>query len=240
MVRASGSAGGWWQPFTRRDEVAVVHVNLACHAANEQNAWARLDAAEQHRASRFRHSGAKRRHVLCRAALRSLLCDALGCQNRQLAFCAAVHGKPYATVDGTRAAVSFNVSHSGRQGLIALAPQGHVGIDVEERVPPRHLDLLVGAVLGPNEQAEVMAASGAERLRLFFDLWTMKEALTKGHGMGLSMDASGFEVSPGMRRGSRSGVFRFPDVPDVPWRLANIGTDQFAAALPYTADARRW
>ena len=218
----------------------MVHVSLACHPANEQDAWAWLDDSERHRASRFRHSGAKRRYVLCRAALRSLLCDALGCRNRQLAFCAAEHGKPFATVEGAQATVGFNVSHSGQQGLIALAPEGHVGVDVEERVPPRNLDLLAGAVLGPNERAEVTAASGAERLRLFFDLWTMKEALTKAHGMGLSMDASGFEVSPDMRRGSRSGVFRFPDAPDVAWQVRNIGTDRFAAALAYTAVARPW
>ena len=232
--------GDWWQPFSTRDEVVVVHVDLACDAANEQHAWAWLDALERHRAGRFQHDGARRRYVLCRAALRSLLCSSLSCRNQQLAFGAAEHGKPFAVVDGERATIGFNVSHSGRQGLIALAPEGQVGIDVEERLPLGNLDLLAAAVLGPNERAEVMAASGTEKLRLFLDVWTMKEALTKAHGMGLSMDASGFEISPQLRRGSDSEVFRFPNMPDVTWRLDNLGTDRFAAALAHTADTRRW
>ena len=237
----SDLAGDWWQPFSTQDDVAVMHADLARDAANEQHAWAWLDASERHRAGRFRHDGARRRYVLCRGALRSLLCNALSCRNRQLALCAAEHGKPFATVDGKRAAIGFNVSHSGSHGLIALAPEGQVGIDVEERVPRRNLGLLAEAVLGPNEQAEVMAASGAEQLHLFLDLWTMKEALTKAHGMGLSMDASAFEIPPPLRRGSsRSEVFRFPDMPEVTWQLRNIGTDRFAAALAHTSDARCW
>ena len=235
----SDLVGDWWQPFSAQDDAAVVHVDLACDAVNEQDAWAWLDAPERVRAGRFRHDGARRRYVLCRGALRSLLCNALSCRNQQLALRAAQHGKPFATVDGKRAAIDFNVSHSGGHGLIALAPEGQVGIDVEERVPLGNLELLAEAVLGPNEQAEVMAASGAKRLHLFLDLWTMKEALTKAHGMGLSMDASAFELSPSLRRGfSRSEVFRFPDMPEVTWQLRNIGTDRFAAALAHTSDVR--
>ena len=230
---APGLAGDWWRPFAQLDDIAVVHVDLVPDEANEQQAWACLDGDERRRARRFQHEGARRRYVLCRASLRSLLCSVLDCPNQNLAFGASELGKPFAKVSGLQAPISFNVSHSGQHGLVALAHGGRVGVDVEERVPQRNLDVLIEAVLGPHEQAEVAAATGCRKLHLFFDLWTMKEALSKAHGMGLSLDVSRFEIPQDMRNGARSGQFRFENMPDVVWRLENIGTDRFAAAVAH-------
>ncbi len=175
----------------------------------------------------------RHRFTLCRAALRSVLCHQLGCGNEHLAFRTSEHGKPYAIVRGRRSPVSFNVSHSGAHGLIALASGGRVGIDVEKRVPHRNLAELIEAVFGPNEKHELAAASNRDRLHLFFRLWTMKEALSKAHGMGLSLDVSRFEIPQEMRAGATSGSVRFADMPGTGWRLEDIGTDRFAAAVAY-------
>ena len=212
----------------------MIHVALAPDALSEQKAWDWLDPAEQLRADRFRHASARRQYILCRSALRFLLCDALSCRNEQLDIRPSRHGKPFAFVGGARTAFGFNVSHGGRHGLIALTPDGSVGVDVEERSPPRNLDVLIDTVLSPDERTEVMAAAGDEKQNLFLDLWTMKEALSKARGMGMSMDVSGFEIPPDMRRGSRRASFRFPDMPDVTWTLRNLGTEHFAAAIAYT------
>ena len=192
-----------------------------------------LDDAERRRRERFVYGSPRHRFTLCRAALRSVLCRELDCRNEHLAFEASKHGKPNALVRGRPAPISFNVSHSRRHGLIAVAPEGRVGVDVEERVPHRNLAELIAAVFGPNEQRELAGAHGPDRLHLFFSLWTMKEALSKAHGMGLSLDVSRFEVPQEMREGRKSGSFRFPDSPNVAWRLEDISTDRFAAALAY-------
>lgn len=170
---------------------------------------------------------------MCRAALRAVLCRDLGCRNEDLAFEASEHNKPSATVCGRPAQTSFNVSHSGNHGLIALSPGGRVGVDIEERTPHPNLDELIAAVFGPNEQSELAAVQGLGRLHMFFRLWTMKEALSKAHGMGLSLDVARFEIPKAMREGSTSGCFRFADTPHVTWRLHSIGTDRFAAAVAY-------
>jgi len=230
--------GNWWRPYRQLDNVSVTLVDLVPSEVNEQAAWQWLDDDERARARRFQHAGARRRYVLCRASLRSLLSSALNCRNQHLAFGAGEHGKPSATVNGHQTSVEFNVSHSGQHGLIALAPRRRVGVDVEERVPQRNLDVLVEAVLGPSERAEVNAVTRDRRLHLFLDLWTTKEALSKAHGMGLSLDVSGFEIPATMRNGSRRGVFRFPDMPDMAWQVENIGSDQFAAAIAYERDRR--
>ncbi len=195
-----------------------------------------LDDSEQQRRARFLSDSPRRRFTLCRAALRLVLLDELACRNRDLGFGLSEHKKPFATVNGRPAPVSFNVSHSGQHGLIALAAGGRVGVDVEERGPQRNLDVLVGAVLGPDERAEVAATVGRRKLDLFLDLWTLKEALSKAHGEGLSMDVSAFDIPRQIRDGSQGGVFRLADSPEVDWWLESIGTDRFAAAVAHEAE----
>ncbi|MYB27587.1 MAG: 4-phosphopantetheinyl transferase family protein, partial [Acidimicrobiaceae bacterium] len=85
---------------------------------------------------------------------------------------------------------------------------------------------------------ELSAANNRDRLHLFFRLWTMKEALSKAHGMGLSLDVSRFEIPQEMRAGATSGSVRIADMPGAGWRLEDISTDRFAAAVAYEGDGR--
>ena len=162
-----------------------------------------------------------------------MLRSRLGCRNEELAFGASSHGKPFALLHGKPAPISFNVSHSGQHGLIALAAEGRLGVDVEERVERRDLDGLIATVLGPDEQAELFTARGRRKLHLFFGLWTLKEALIKARGLGLSLHMSRFEVPAAMRRGAPTGLFRFPEMPAVRWRLEDLSNERFAAAVAH-------
>ena len=143
------------------------------------------------------------------------------------------YGKPFALVDGALASISFNVSHSGECGLIAFAPAGSLGVDVEEITSRRDLQSLIEAVMGPDEQAELNGMTGQARIRQFYRLWTCKEALIKALGTGFSTDISRFQVPPDIRRGAATGTFRFPHLPSVTWSLQDIGRGEFAAALAY-------
>ena len=236
MLDAS-RVGDWWRPFKLVGEATVIHVDLTPDAAREAEVMGWLDESEQTRWRRFQYPGPRRRYALCRAALRAMLCRHLGCSNDQLAFVASEHGKPFATVRKLPAPISFNVSHSGCHGLIALAAGGRLGVDVEERVAKRNLDLLVESVLSEQEQALLDSTHGLARMHLFFKLWTIKEALIKAHGMGMALNASRFEVPPSMLRGSTQSTFRFPEAPGVRWRLEDIGNEQFAAAVAHELGA---
>ena len=212
--------------------VEVSHVDLAPDRAREAEALSYLDASE--RTAWLRYMPApRRRFALCRAALRAILSGRLRCRNEHLSFGVSRNGKPFAKVRGARSPISFNVSHSGDHGLIALGPAARVGVDVEERRPRRDLDQLIEAVMGPEERRELAALEGTERLRGFYRIWTLKEALTKALGTGITTEVSGFEVPAAIRRGEREGTFTFPHLPDVPWGLVDIGGDSYAAALAY-------
>ena len=227
------ASDSWWRPFSQLGDVAVIHVDLTPCASRERLAAAWLDGREEAQGSRYLHPRPRRHFTLCRAALRALLCGRLGCRNDQLSFGTSGYGKPYALVSGVPASVGFNVSHGGRHGLIALAPGGRIGVDVEEWDPRRDLEGIATRVFTPSEQAELAAAGGAKKVRLFFELWTMKEALIKALGTGFHLSPSRFEIPLAMRRGGRAADFRFPQRPATAWRLENLGNDDFAAAVAW-------
>ena len=210
-----------------------MHVDLTPCASRETAAWGWLDQEERARWKRFLYAPPRRRYALCRAALRALLCDALDAVNEQLSFTIAEYGKPRARVNGGPAAVSFNVSHSGNHALVALAARGRVGVDVEERSARCDIDGLSETVCGPGERADLAAARGDDRLHLFYTLWTLKEALVKATGRGLSCDVSRFEIPAAMRRGKPTGTLHLRQVPDVEWRLHNLGNAAYAAAVAH-------
>ncbi len=234
-VRATDN---WWKPLGRFGAASVIHVDLAPHAAREASAFAMLDSCERKRWRKFIHLGARRRFALCRAALRAILCDHLGCRNEQLAFGQAIHEKPFALVDGGHVSISFNVSHGGGHGLIALAPGGRLGVDVEERTERRDFDRLIEAAFGVNEQRALNRANGHGRILLFFKLWTIKEALIKALGTGLSFDPADFEAPAAMRRGAPTATYRFPQLPSMEWRVDDLGCDGFAAAVAQESGPR--
>lgn len=167
-----------------------------------------------------------------------MLCERLPCTNEELRFVALEHGKPAAFVGKTPVSASFNVSHGGNHGLIAFAPQGRLGVDIEERHLRHDPDGEIRKVFTPDEQDALASAAGELKTRLFFKLWTLKEAVIKALGTGFSLDTAKFELPrPMYRDGQRQARFELPPLrqlprhPRVSWRLDDLGTDDFAAAV---------
>lgn len=209
----------------------MVHVDLSARTDREAQALALLDDGERARWSDFRYPGPRRRFALCRAALRTILADQLGCTAGRLSFETADLGKPFCLLDSEPVPISFNVSHSGSHGLIAFAPEGRVGVDVEERFHRRYIDRLIDTVLSPEEQSEVQDLPPDVRLYSFLRFWTIKEAIIKAIGSGHSLDVAEIETPKSMRRGARTGVFLSPMLPAATLHLKDLGNQDFAAAL---------
>ncbi len=183
-------AGPWWTPYKSTAGVTVTHVDLRPDPVREAEAVTSLDHDEQAQWRKY-FVEPRRRFSLCRSALRAILCNRLECQNEDLSFGVSSHGKPFALLRGVQVNVSFNVSHSGNNGMIAVADSGQrLGVDLEETVPKRNLRALIEAVMGPEEQARLALLHGPDKLRLFYHIWTCKEALVKALGTGFATDVS--------------------------------------------------
>ncbi len=228
----------WWSPWHEGEGALILHVDLGSDEGRERQALSLLDDEERRRRDRFVVEGAARRFSLCRAALRLNLAERLGCTNDELSFGYREHGKPFAKVNGAPSPVSFNVSHSGSNGLIGFAEHDGLGVDLEERAPGRNFDGIGSRVYGPAEQRALTAAEGQRKADLFYRLWSLKEALIKALGTGFSLNPSRFEVPAAMLGGARSSVFRFPQAPSERWWLMDLGEPRFAAAMAYRLPAR--
>ena len=227
------ASGAWWTPWREDGSSVILHVDLRPDPGREARAFALLDEGEQARWNRFVVKGARRQYALCRAALRINLCHRLGCSNRELSFGYLEHGKPFARVNGAPSGSNFNVSHSGRHGLIGFAKRDGLGVDLEVRTPGRDFDGIGSRVYGPRERLALSGAAGREKADLFYRLWSLKEALIKALGTGFSLSPSRFEVPCPMIEGERTAVFRFPHLPSEPFRLEDLGEPRFAAACAY-------
>ena len=221
----------WWRPLTVAGNASITYVDLRLDTERETSAFGWLDQSEQARLERIQAARRRREFVLCRSALRAVLCDRLDCDNTQLSFEDSEQGKPSALVRAATAAIDFSVSHSGGHALIAVVEEGRVGIDVEDRSTTRDIDGAASLTFTPAEQAELAAMSGARKTEFFYRIWTMKEALIKALGVGFGLNPSRFEIPPAMRSGARHCVFRFPHLPGERWRLEDLGNAAFAAAI---------
>jgi 4'-phosphopantetheinyl transferase len=110
--------------------------------------------------------------------------------------------------------VAFNLSDSGAFALCAVAPSGHLGVDIEIRRRIEDADALVRRYFTIREIAEYLRADAPARLEAFFTLWTRKEALLKATGEGLrrpldSVDAgNAIDLNAPVRLPDAAGVER--------------------------------
>ena len=227
------TADRWWSPWCSAGGTTILHVDLARSPDREEQAVTLLDEAERARWKRSRSRQARYAFALCRAALRINLAEHVRCDAKDLSFGHLDHGKPFAIIGGRCCGIGFNVSHSGGHGLIAIGGHGDLGVDVEERSLHRDFAGLACRVYGPQERQRLAHASGNARIHLFYRLWTMKEALLKATGTGLSLGPSRFEVPETMLDGARVCLFRFPHDPAPPFQLVDLGEERFAAAFAF-------
>ena len=221
----------WIRPICRIGEVSVVHIGLAPDETRERHAVSWLHEQELQRWQRYQVDRARREFALCRSALRYLLCQQLGCDNSELSIAVADHGKPYALLYGKPVSIRFNVSHSDPHGLITITEGARVGVDVEAGLRKRDFDGISEMVFGPNERAEILSARGAKKAKLFFRYWTLKEALLKALGTGLSTDLTKIELPQDIRHGALRGIFQSPGDPATHWQLQDLSTRQYTAAI---------
>jgi 4'-phosphopantetheinyl transferase len=151
-----------------------------------------LSEEERARASRFAFPIDRIRYVAAHGQLRQVLAAYLGRSPADLAFDLGPQGKPRLAGSSE---LSFNLSHSGDLGLLAVAWGREVGVDTEAIRPVPDLDDLVARCFSGSERSALASLPEELRLTAFFDGWTRKEAFLKALGAGLSRPLQSFDVS---------------------------------------------
>jgi 4'-phosphopantetheinyl transferase len=219
-------------------EVHLWRVGVSGSAASYATAAGALSEDERLRASRFRFEADRSRFVAAHAALRGILASYLGAAPASLAFGAGTHGKPFLHSPGHGRSLRFSLSHSGALALVAVSLEREVGVDVERVRPLSDLDGFVARYLSPREREAIARSPSTDRLRAFFETWTLKEAYLKACGDGLARELVAFDVTVG------DGPSRLLAVRDRPgdetrWALRQVEVgDDFVAAL--AVEGRDW
>lgn len=204
----------------------VWHLALDTGREPTADAWQLLSRDERARAWRFRHLADRVRAVTTRAALRRLLAQRVGVAANELAFTENAYGKPrLAGVEGP----AFNVSHAGNIALIALAPCGAVGVDIELCHSDAELAALHDLLLSTRERAE--HESGQAALPLI-EHWVVKEAVLKALGLGIAEHLQALSIAPSIQRNTFRLDYRLAvTAPMGAWRISSPAG--YAAALAY-------
>jgi 4'-phosphopantetheinyl transferase len=121
----------------------------------------------------------RRRQVVACALLRQLLGRHTGRPPDQLSWQRGPQGKPYLP-----SGPHFNLSHSEGYAVLALDEHGELGVDLEDSRRRVEFLALARRFFSAPEANQVQAS--ADPRRLFFQIWTAKEAYIKALGSGLS------------------------------------------------------
>jgi len=183
IVLAAGEIHLWW-------------IDVRVGVQMQQQLSGLLQQDERDRAARFYFEPDRRRFVVARAAMRSVLAGYLNVQAERISFQHGPCGKPWIAANALR----FNGSHSGNWALLAVSSDQELGVDVE-RVDSARADRgLARRFFAPAEVTELENLPVSERVRGFFNCWTRKEAFIKATGEGLQRPLDSFQVSLGPRR----------------------------------------
>lgn len=164
----------------------------ACDAELERAYADLLSPEEQRRHERFAFEGDRRRYLVTRAMLRSVLSRYVDVHPGRWTFRENAYGRPEISAPAGAATVTFNLAHT--EGLIAclVGRPAPIGVDVEwcgRVVEPL---ALAHRFFAPSEAAALRATPRSRRRRRFLEYWTLKEAYAKARGRGLALPFDAF------------------------------------------------
>jgi 4'-phosphopantetheinyl transferase len=120
--------------------------------------------------------------------LRQLLAQYAAARPASLEFSYGPNGKPFLANNNCN--VSFNVSRSRPYSMIVLTNGLSPGIDIEVIRPVQEYREIASRYFTPRELDWLNSKDEKDRVRDFFRIWVLKEALLKADGRGLSLPLS--------------------------------------------------
>lgn len=142
-----------------------------------------LSEDERQRMMRFKFAELQSRFLHIRGRLRQILAGYVNERPGALRLAQSEFGKPH-LMDYPE--LSFNLSHSGDDWIIAVGKNCQLGVDIEGCKPRDNLAELVVRFFAKPEADYWLTLPDSQRLSAFYRLWTCKEAFLKATGRGIA------------------------------------------------------
>jgi 4'-phosphopantetheinyl transferase len=150
-----------------------------------------LDEQERERAMRFRTPQQRDAFTASHALVRTALSAYASCAPADWRFAISPQGCPAVLGDSE---LSFSLTHSGLRAAVAIGAGQALGLDLEPIRPERDPLTLARRFFGAAEAAWLIGLPPGERPAGFAALWTLKEAVLKARGCGLTEPLQSVEV----------------------------------------------
>ena len=202
----------------REDEVDVWFARLDLSREPSDRDLQALPRSEAERAASMGEEP-RRRFVAARSQLRRLLAAYLAAEPAGIGFSYGGQGKP--RLGGAHAAsgIHFNLSHTGRRALVAVA-RSPVGVDLETVRPLGDTDRLARRILSDRERRDLGKLPATARNSAFLACWTRKEAYAKAVGEGIVRTFRRFAVT--LKPESEPALLREDGTPDPGWTILHV------------------
>ena len=152
-----------------------------------------LSAAEKEQEPRFFFPKDRRRYLITRALVRTVLSRYIAVHPREWIFSENAFGRPdVVNAPAREAGLQFNISHTNSLIVLAVTQRRALGVDVENYRERRAAIGVADRFFAPQEVAALAKVSPQEQQYRFFEYWTFKEAYIKARGMGLSLPLDKF------------------------------------------------
>jgi len=207
-------------------------IDFNCLPFRESGFEGLLSREEKTRADRFLNSLKKKRFVLARVTMRSILSQYLCILAKDIVFGYGKHGKP--EIKNASRSLNFNLSHSRNIAVLAISTTHRVGVDIEVMDKSLgRIDRIVDYLCSPEERDYYFALPITERPLFVYSLWTANEAFLKGLGSGVQSFASEVfykfdsarEPSLSLKNEDFSSTWRFKRFTPVPNSVATLAIE---------------
>ncbi|MBV8802172.1 MAG: 4'-phosphopantetheinyl transferase superfamily protein [Gammaproteobacteria bacterium] len=146
-----------------------------------------LSPDELERIARLRFEKHRERFIITRAVLRQILSCYIKTSAEKILFSYTPQGKPYLTLNS----IYFNTSHSHDIAVYGFSGNNEIGIDVEKIEPTFNIKV-AKRFFSKEEYQYLLNAPDREKNKIFYTLWSRKEALVKTIGSGLYTPLNAF------------------------------------------------
>src|SRR6185295_2088423 len=152
-----------------------------------------LNAAEKEQESRFYFARDRRRYLVTRALVRTVLSRYIPIHPQEWVFSTNAYGRPdIVNAEARDASLSFNISHTNSLIVLGVTRRRALGVDVENFCERNVSMDIADRFFAPPEVAALSTVSRSEQQYRFFEYWTFKESYIKARGMGLSLPLDKF------------------------------------------------